>query len=113
MFYLGTPYTLYPLGREEAFRMACRVAARLLRAGIDVVSPIAHSHSIAVHGDIDPKDGEFWLRADWPLMEAAKGLIVYQAQGWRESVGLRKEIEYFERAGKPIVYLPAFKRDAG
>jgi hypothetical protein len=104
-WYLATPYTLYPLGREEAFKMACRVTADLFRAGVPVFSPIAHSHPIAMHGGIDPTDHETWMRADRPMMAAAHGLIVFKAAGWAQSKGVQVEIETFRRAGKPVLFM--------
>ncbi|CAH2606502.1 conserved protein of unknown function (plasmid) [Rhodovastum atsumiense] len=104
-WYICSPYTRYPMGREAAFRMACRVTAALIRCGVPVLSPICHSHPIAEHGDIDPTDVELWLRADAPLMASARGLIVVKAPGWRQSVGIAAEIADFTQAGKPIVFM--------
>lgn len=51
MIYLASPYTHSDVHvREWRFREACRAAAALLRAGITVFSPIAHSHPIAAFG---------------------------------------------------------------
>lgn len=104
-FYLATPYSKYHLGIEEAFQAACRETALLLRAGVPTFSPIAHTHPIAMHGDINPLDHEIWLPADRPLMDAAEGLIVCQMQGWDESYGIGVEIATFKEAGKPIFYM--------
>ncbi len=106
-WYLATPYTRYPLGRDEAFRMAARVAGRLVLRGVHVFSPIAHSHPIAELGGIDPCDGAKWRHADAPFVEAARGCIVYQARGWDTSAGVAHEIAEFTRAGKPVVYMRA------
>ena len=53
-----------------------RAAAVLIRQGIRVYSPIAHTHPIAIHGGIDPLDHKIWLPADAPFMHGAVGLIV-------------------------------------
>jgi hypothetical protein len=103
-YYAATPYSLYPYGRENAFKEACYLAAFLMTKGVMVFSPIAHSHPIADAADLDPVDHEFWIAIDRPLMEAAQGLIVCQMQGWEESRGVRAEIDYFQQARKPIVY---------
>jgi hypothetical protein len=104
-WYLATVYSKYRLGIVHAHAEACRQAALLVRAGIPVYSPIAHTHPIAIEGDIDPFDHEIWLEADRTFMEAAKGLIVCKMQGWEESYGIGVEIESFERQGKPIYYM--------
>jgi hypothetical protein len=104
-YYLATVYSKYHLGIVHAHAEACRQAALLVRAGIPVYSPIAHTHSIAIEGDIDPFDHNIWLEADRTFMEAAKGLIVCKMQGWEESYGIGVEIESFERQGKPVYWM--------
>lgn len=104
-WYLATPYSKYPHGIEEAFKLACREAARLIRAGIRVYSPIAHTHPIAVHGEIDPYAHSIWLPADAPFMRHAYGLIVLKAESWEASYGIGEEIKAFAAAGKPIRYM--------
>ena len=104
-WYLGTPYSKYPDGIEEAFKLACQQAALLIKAGIKVYSPIAHTHPIAIHGGMDPHDHGLWIPADLPFMRNAYGLIVLMANGWKESKGLSIEIDDFTKDGKPIVYM--------
>lgn len=103
--YLASPYTKHKCGIETAFVMAARVAGQFVRAGISVFSPIVHSHVIAQYGHIEPTDHETWLLIDAPFMRAARALIVYQADGWQESVGVKFEIERFTHYKKPIEYL--------
>jgi len=104
-FYLATPYSKYPYGTHDAFRLACECAAALIKSGIPVYSPIAHSHPIAKHGNINPLDHRIWLAADKPLMDAAKALIVLKAESWAESYGMAKEIQAFKAANKEIFYV--------
>jgi len=104
-WYLASPYSKYAAGIEEAFRAICREAALLVAAGVPVFSPIAHTHPIAVHGEIDPLAHAIWLPADRPMMNAACGLIVCQMPGWEESYGIGVEVEHFQHAGKPIVFM--------
>lgn len=103
-WYVGTPYSRFPGGIEAGFRAACKVTAELLKAGHPVFSPIAHSHPLAIHGDINPTDHAVWLPADAPMMDAAHGLIVAMLPTWRDSYGLAHEIDVFAKAGKPIIY---------
>lgn len=104
-YYLATPYSKFPGGLEEAFKLACRETALLIRAGVRVYSPIAHMHPVAIHGEIDPLDHAIWLPADEPMMHAAKGLIVNMAESWGISYGIREEIKAFAAMGKPIIYM--------
>lgn len=104
-WYLGSPYSKYPGGLPRAHFLACLAAGRLIRAGIPVFSPIAHSHPISNYADIDPFDHDIWLPADAPIMRAARGIIVLKLDGWAASYGLTKEIEHFAEVGKPVVYM--------
>ncbi|NIA67764.1 DUF1937 family protein [Pelagibius litoralis] len=103
--YLATPYSKYPHGLEAAFQEASKAAALLVRAGVKVFSPIAHTHPVAVHGLIDPLDHDVWLPADKPLMDSATGLIVVKMETWEDSYGISVEIQEFKAAGKPISYM--------
>ena len=104
-YYVGTEYSRHKDGLEAAFQMACEQTALLIRAGINVLSPIVHSHPLAVQSCLDPLDHELWMRVDAPLMSAAYGLIVVETEGWRESRGLAVEIKTFRAAGKPIIHM--------
>ena len=101
-YYLATPYSKYADGIEAAFRAAAEQTALLIRAGVPVYSPIAHTHPVAIHGDIDPYDHTIWLKADRAFMDAACGLIICTLPGWRDSYGIEQERQTFEKAGKPI-----------
>lgn len=104
--YLATPYSKYPDGIEAAFEEACRVTAYLIRNGVRVFCPIAHTHPVAMHGKIDPLSHDIWIPADAPLMDGATSLVVCMMESWRESYGIGVEIESFKAAGKPIFYMP-------
>ncbi|MDB5358884.1 MAG: hypothetical protein JWO51_181 [Rhodospirillales bacterium] len=104
-WYLASPYSKYIGGIGAAFRIAGENAAHLVRAGVAVFSPIVHSHIIAIRGAIDPFDHSIWMPLDAPLMAAARGLIVLQADGWDESRGVAIEIETFKAAHKPVFYM--------
>ena len=104
-WYIATPYTKYQKGVQEAFEEACAAAAIMIRAGYRVFSPIAHTHSIAVYGEIPLADHNIWLPADRPFMDTAGGLVVVKMEGWDSSVGVLHEIDVFNKAKKPIEYL--------
>lgn len=105
LVYLATPYTKYRAGIQCAFQDAAALAARLLKLGIKVYSPIAHCHPMSQYGGIDPKDHSIWLPYQEALMAKADALLVAQLQGWRESYGVSEEIKFFTKAEKPIFYL--------
>jgi len=104
-WYLATPYSKYPAGIDAAHQHACEAAALLIGAGVRVYSPIAHTHPIAIHGKMDPFDHNIWIPADQPFMDAAGGLLVCRLPGWEESTGITYEIEAFEDADKPVLFM--------
>ncbi|EJW12749.1 hypothetical protein A33M_1719 [Rhodovulum sp. PH10] len=102
LVYLATPYTRYPDGMIAAFEAAADLAGRLVRRGVCVYSPIAHSHPLAVHGGAPATDHEMWMRQDAPMLAAADALYVAHLPGWDCSQGVAHEIAVCEAAGKPI-----------
>lgn len=106
LWYLATPYTQHPRGFGAAYTDACLISAGLMQRGVEVFSPIAHSHGIAAHSSIGETDHEFWLRYDLLLVDVCLGLIVVEIDGWEQSYGISVEVAEFKRQGKPIVHLP-------
>lgn len=100
--YLATPYTKYPQGIDAAYRDACTLAARLIRIGVNLYSPIAHAHGIALHGGIDALNQRLWTEIDAIFLDKCEVLIVAHMEGWEQSSGIAHEIEVFERSGRPI-----------
>lgn len=102
LYYLGTPYRNSP---EVNFVTVNHIAAELLAKGVNVFSPISHSHPI---GAMLPPElnssHQFWMSVDEPFMWLCDGLIVVQAPGWEASRGLAEEIGHFKGQGKPIVH---------
>lgn len=104
-WYLGTPYTKYKDGIEEAYMEAARQAAFLIKEGIPVFCPITHTHPIAVYGSIDPTDHDIWLKVDQAMIDQAYGMIVCMLDGWEQSTGVTYEIKEFKRQNKTIIYM--------
>jgi len=100
--YLATPYSKYPDGIERAFVDAAKLAARLMQSGVKVYSPIAHTHPLAIHGNIDPLDHDIWLPFDEAMLSVCGTLIVAHLLSWETSKGIAHEVAFFEKAGKPI-----------
>lgn len=105
LVYTATPYSRYPEGIQRAFERASEIAADLLRLGVKVYSPIAHTHPIAVYGRLNPLDHDIWLPFDAAMMGKADAMIVAMMAGWETSQGIAHEIKVFENAGKPIFYI--------
>lgn len=99
--YLASPYTRRP-DKDAAVREACVAAAALMRAGVKVFSPIAHSHTVAILGGLDALDGQFWMEQDLPFQDAAEAVVILKSEGWDKSDGISEEIAHAALKSQPI-----------
>jgi len=103
MIYLASPYSHPdPLVREARFDAACRATADLVHAGQVVFSPIVHGHPLVRFGL--PTDWAFWQRFDEEHLRRCDEVVVLQVDGWRESDGVRAEIELAAALGKRVSF---------
>lgn len=109
MIYLASPYS-HPSAyiMHKRFKDVCAVAAKLMAEGKIIFSPIAHTHPIALAGKL-PTDWSYWKEFDKEFLNVCDSMIVLMLDGWKESVGIRAEIEYFTELGRPITYLESRK----
>jgi nucleoside 2-deoxyribosyltransferase len=104
MIYLACPYSHPDIATVKArFEAANCAAARLIGAGEIVFSPISMTHPIAmVMGNHLSAD---WYAFDEAFMERCDGMAVLLLDGWEESLGVAREIAWFEARGLPIRYI--------
>lgn len=103
-WYLASPYSKHPAGVDAAHAEACAIAAGLFRSGVQVFSPIAHTHAIAQTGGLGLGFDQ-WAAFDEAMIAASVGMIVAKMEGWRDSAGIAAEIAICKRLGKPVQYL--------
>ena len=105
MIYLASPYS-HPdeSVRQARFEAACRAAADLVRQGLVVFSPIAHSHPIAVQGHL-PVDWDFWQGECEPFVRVCESVLVLQLEGWEDSRGVQAEIALAKELGKCVEFI--------
>jgi hypothetical protein len=103
--YIASPYSKYPDGIHAAFVEVCKVGALLISQGVRIYVPIAHTHPIAIHGNLSPQDHDVWLPADRPFMETSGALVVVKMPSWRDSYGIQVEVEQFQKDAKPVFLL--------
>jgi hypothetical protein len=110
-WYLATPYTDYPDGREAAYYHATEVLAGLWAAGVKAFGPISHTHEVSRQnffgGAAWPH--ELWMAIDQPMMDAAHGLLIATLDGWDVSKGVQEERKFFAAAGRPCWFLNPLK----
>jgi hypothetical protein len=105
-YYLATPYSKFPGGKEAAFRLACRAAAQCYAEGILVFSPIAHCHPIAMVADLGT-DYRQWQAFAEAMLRASLGMIIVRMEGWDVSDGVEAETNWCVRNNKPISFRPS------
>lgn len=111
MIYLASPYSHHdPEIREARFQAVCRVAGRLMRQGLLVFSPIAHTHPIALAGDL-PKGWAYYERFDREMLEACQELWIVKLPGWEISTGILSEIEIAQTMDRPIIKFDPWPED--
>lgn len=105
LIYLASPYTDNdPTQRKIKYDLACATTAKLIIAGNDVFSPIAHSHNIAsVHIAGNAKID--WLKLDLKILKNCDLLAVLKLTGWETSTCVQAEIEEARRMRLPIIFL--------
>lgn len=103
--YLAIPYT----GNElKSFKVANLVAGELMQKGHIVLSPISHTHPIAMECEL-PKDWEFWKKQDESFIGWCDELWIVPFPGHAKSRGVNAEIKIAKKLNKPIKYIAGWK----
>lgn len=105
LVYLATPYSHDDaLVMSKRFGEVNKAAAKLMRAGIHVFSPISHNHPIAMDHEL-PTGWDFWEAYDMAYLKCSHRLIVLKLEGWEQSVGVAAEIKMARELGLEIEYM--------
>ena len=108
MIFLSSPYSdPDPDVRQQRFVAACHAAANLMLAGEVVYSPIVHGHAMAEVADVDAMDHAMWMAQCLPILTRADAVAVLMLDGWRESSGVRQEIDAAQAQDIEIFFLEA------
>lgn len=104
LVYLASPYSHPdPFVREERFEAVCKVASVLMRNGVHLYSPIAHTHPIAKYGL--PTGWDFWEQYDRVILSRCSDLWLLKLPGWETSIGCEAELQIAHEGGLRIIYL--------
>lgn len=110
MVYVASPFSSNSKDvEEERYFAIVEICARLFEKGFNVVSPMVHCYPMFSHGNM-PGDFGFWKRYDYALLSRCSGLWVVTLDGWRESVGVRGELEFATKRGIPVKYVDVDER---
>jgi hypothetical protein len=107
--YLASPYSHPDASvREARYQANLKKTAEYLSEGKPVFSPIAHTHHVADFLEERLRmDHEFWMKADLAILRDAAELHVLMLDGWQQSKGVAREIEYADSIGIPVFRVQA------
>lgn len=110
MIYLASPYSDPDSNvRFERYRAACIKTAQLMKEGLLVFSPIAHSHNVALfgamYGHALPLDFEYWQKWAFEMLLGCDAFMVLRLPGWQESKGVMAELELAQAGRMNIQYI--------
>ncbi len=104
LVYLASPYTHPDVSvRIARFDAAALASAEIIKAGLNVFSPIVHSHPLTQHGLNG--DWQTWIEVDHDWIRRCDEVWVLMLRGWQQSVGVRAEIRFAGEIGRPVRYL--------
>jgi len=104
-WYIASPYSKYPSGPVQAFVDVCHVGGWLINQGVHIFVPIAHSHPLAMWGDVNPQTHAIWLEQDFAIAHYAVGMCIVKMPMWESSFGISEERKLFASLHKPEVFL--------
>lgn len=104
LVYLACPYThKHKWQMQKRHDAVTRIAAKLIKKGMAVFSPITNTHTMAELEEM-PTDWPFWRSYDNAFLSCCNTLIVLKLDGWEHSVGLKAEIAIAKNLGLDIIY---------
>ncbi|HLH88257.1 MAG TPA: DUF1937 family protein [Xanthobacteraceae bacterium] len=116
IIYLACPYTHSCADiREQRFVAATKAAASLIQSGYIVFSPVTMTHPIdsIIAGFDGTLGSEFWVSFDEAFMEVCAEMAILPLDGWRESSGISREIDFFIQRKRRVWFLNPTEDDYG
>jgi Domain of unknown function (DUF1937) len=104
LIYLASPYST-PKGSSKMtmimrYQQALWATEHLIKNGYMVISPIVHCHYMIL-----PGDAKTWKEYDYTLLSRCNSVMVLMLEGWRESVGVRQELDWAHDKGMLVKYV--------
>jgi hypothetical protein len=114
-FYLSNPYNGTDEQKVERAQFAANACGRLIKDRVFTLSPIVHNHAMMkTYNDFSLEERRsIILDFDFSLLAASKGMIVLKIEGWEESYGVTKEIEFCEKKNIPVYYYTPEEIESG
>lgn len=108
LIYIASPYShkdedIMQTRFSDVRDFTASIMQDIYRTGVVPFSPIVHCHEIAQVHEL-PKGYDYWLNVDKTFLRHADELWVLMIDGWRESTGVKAEIEFAESILIPVKY---------
>jgi hypothetical protein len=105
LIYLACPYShADEKVMHDRFIAVNKIAARLMKEGKYIFSPISHTHPIKLAGDLPP-GWDYWEGYDRRILSTCDRIIVLKLDGYQQSTGVQSEIKIGEEMGIPVDYI--------
>lgn len=104
MIYLASPYSQNP---EKLYKEVLEYVVKYFKdTGIMLFSPIVYGHNIAkANKPLLNIDFSAWEKFDLDMLSKADELWILMLDGWEQSKGVFREIEYAMKLNKKVKYI--------
>lgn len=108
LVYLACPYSHdSPQIRKNRFEAVSKCAAHFIHQGVHIMSPISQTYWMHENG-FTQGNFDFWQGWNKANIRHCKKLFVLQLPGWRDSIGVKGEVEYAQSLGIPVYTVNQF-----
>ena len=105
MLYLACPYSHSDEAvRQRRYHLACRTAAKLMKVGVVVFSPLANSVPAIEFGGLELEHHQY-MQLDLPILRRCDEVLILALDEWRESFGVRQELCEAISINKPVTMI--------
>jgi hypothetical protein len=98
---------------ENRVNFANSYYVQLLKGNQNAISPLTIGNVLRTYMPEHQWDSKFWMPIDLHLLEKCDEMHVLCLAGWRNSKGVKEEIDFCERKGIPIKYISIVEQREG
>ncbi len=108
LFYIALPYSHYDkeIVKQRVDKFSSLDSFLNLNY-IQTVSPILKQTLLDRNKNL-ASDWNFWQTLSYTYLSRCDALIVYQLEGWENSVGVTEEIKFAQESNIPIIYIAEY-----
>lgn len=113
MYFLACPYSHKDKNIViKRFNECTKTAAKIFQSGRAVYSQITMSHPVnELIAQNDLGQHVDWAPIDKEFMDKCDEIIVLEMDGWKESSGVQREIDYFRNRGAKVWLFSDFEKE--